>query len=77
MAQKSAKPHRKDTAWRIDGISPEAVAAAEQAAASEGVALSAWLGRLIRDTAARERAERNPASAALEPDQTRHRAAPD
>lgn len=77
MVQKSGKPHRKDTAWRIDGISPEAVAAAEQAAASEGVALSAWLGRLIRDTAARERAERTRESAAVEQDQARHRAASD
>jgi hypothetical protein len=74
MAQKSAKPHRKDTAWRVDGISPEAATAAEQAAAREGVALSAWLSRLIRDTATRERAERNQESGAVKSGWARHRA---
>jgi hypothetical protein len=77
MAQKSGKPQRKDTAWRVDGISPEAAAAAEQAAGSEGVALSAWLSRLIRDAAARERAARSQESAAAKPDPARHRASPD
>ncbi len=77
MAQKSGKPHRKDTAWRVDGISPEAAAAAEQAAAREGLELSVWLSRVIRATAARERAERNQESAAVESDQARHRAPPD
>lgn len=64
MTRKSGPPNRKEAAWRIDGISPEAAAAAEQAAARDGVALSVWLGQVIRATAARERAARNPGSAA-------------
>lgn len=76
MTQTSGKPQRKDTAWRIDGVSPEAAAAAEQAAVREGLALSAWLGQLIRTTAARGRAERNPEST-TKLNQARHRAASD
>ena len=55
MGKKSTRTSRTDAAWRIDGIAAEAVAAAERAAAREGVTLSSWLARVIRDAAARER----------------------
>lgn len=59
MAKKPNKQgSREPGAWRIDGISPQAVAAAEQAAAEAGLALNVWLSRLIRDSAQRERGER-------------------
>lgn len=41
--------------WRIDGISPEAVAAATAGAERSKSDLAAWLSRVIRDTAERER----------------------
>ena len=58
-----AKTSRKEPAkslgpWRVDGISPEAVAAATEAAARAGMPLEVWLSRLIRETDERERRER-------------------
>ena len=41
--------------WRIDCISPEAVAAATAGAERSGSDLAVWLSRVIRDTAERER----------------------
>jgi hypothetical protein len=52
-----AKPRKTPAAWRVDGISREAVARAERAAAQAGLPLAVWLGRVIRETAARERDE--------------------
>lgn len=55
----SAKSHTKSGGpWRVDGIDPEAVAAATEAAAQAGQSLEAWLSRVIRETAERERRER-------------------
>jgi hypothetical protein len=44
--------------WRIDGISPEAVAAATAGARRSESDLAVWLSRVIRDTAERERQAR-------------------
>ena len=44
--------------WQVDGLSPEAIAAATAAAEQEGFDLSNWLSRLIRDTAEQERQSR-------------------
>lgn len=41
--------------WRVDGIAPDAVAAATEAAARAGLPLETWLSRVIRETAERER----------------------
>ena len=51
------KPRQTPATWRVDGISREAVARAEQAAARAGAPLGVWLRRVIRETAAREREE--------------------
>jgi ParB/RepB/Spo0J family partition protein len=40
--------------WQIDQLSPEARAAAENAARTTGLPLNQWLGRLIAETAAAE-----------------------
>ena len=65
MAKKSSKKAPATLGpWRIDGISPEAVAAAGDAAERAGVPLAVWLERLIRETAKRERHERRSRGAA-------------
>lgn len=59
MAKTSSRQTAKSQGpWRIDGISPEAVAAATEAAARAGMTLEVWLSRLIQETAERERRER-------------------
>ena len=59
MAKTSGRqPAKPQGPWRVDGIDPEAVAAATEAAAQAGVPLEAWLSRVIRETAERERRER-------------------
>jgi hypothetical protein len=59
MAKKSSrKPAKPLGPWRIDGISPDAVAAATEAAMREGLPLEDWLAQLIQKTAERERLER-------------------
>ena len=47
------KPRQTPATWRVDGISREAVARAEQAAARAGAPLGVWLRRVIRETAGR------------------------
>ena len=59
MAKKSSRKGRGELGpWRVDGISAEAVTAANRAAADAGVPLDVWLNRVIRETAQRERALR-------------------
>jgi hypothetical protein len=58
MAKKSSGKGKDLGPWRIDGISPEAVASATAAAERDGVELAVWLSRLIRDTAEGERQTR-------------------
>lgn len=58
-AKSRVKSHVKSGGpWRVDGISPEAVKAATEAAAQAGLPLETWLSRVIRDAAERERRER-------------------
>ena len=42
-------------AWNLRNVSPEARAAAKQAAADAGLPLGTWLGQLIREIDAQER----------------------
>ena len=58
MAKRTQGKGKDQGPWQIDGISPEAVAAATAAAEQEGLDLSNWLNRLIRDTAEQERRSR-------------------
>jgi hypothetical protein len=59
MARKTGRKSDKALGpWRVDGISAAAVTAATEAAERTQVPLAVWLSRLIRETAERERRER-------------------
>jgi hypothetical protein len=59
MAKKTGRKSTKTLGpWRVDGISAAAASAAAEAAEHARVPLSAWLSRVIREAAARERQER-------------------
>jgi len=55
-----SRPRKTPAAWRVDGISPEAVKRATQAAERAGLPLAEWLAPVIRETAARERQGETP-----------------
>jgi hypothetical protein len=59
MAKKTGRKSNQALGpWRVDGISAAAASAAAEAAECARVPLSAWLSRVIREAAARERHER-------------------
>lgn len=58
MAKRALGKGKNQGPWQVDGISPEAVAAATAAAEQDGLDLANWLNRLIRDTAEQERQSR-------------------
>jgi hypothetical protein len=53
-------------AWNLRNVSPEARAAAKQAAADAGLPLGTWLAQLIREIDAAELATSTPGVAASE-----------
>ena len=54
------------SAWNLRNVSPEARAAAKQAAADAGLPLGTWLGQLIRKIDAHERTLGTAASPSAE-----------
>ena len=58
MAKRVQGKGKDQGPWQIDGISPEAITAATAAAEQDGLDLSNWLNRLIRDAAEAERRSR-------------------
>ena len=58
MAKRAQGKGKAQGPWQVDGISPEAIAAATAAAEQDGLDQANWLNRLIRDTAEQERRSR-------------------
>ena len=59
MAKKTGRKSTKALGpWRVDGISAAAASASAEAAERARLPLAVWLSRVIRETAERERQER-------------------